>query len=314
MPITRSSLLSGPAAAIYEGHTFFAHDGILVTPALEMETVASDTWGTLDETVSDAWIKIQFTPSAPFPDLAALYPHTQASPGASLFGPADVPLVLIAANGVRLTFSAVAIAQMPDLVLTNRGPVTGAVTFLARGARGLGLTASNRLVTIDTTSVPLPPIGTPQLADDFTITWGAAPWTNLRARDGIRVRFALKTTSVISDANGSLDLTLDELEVEARFTPATPGGPAEADLIAALQLQGANALPGRLLSTEANTLDIAGEHLFVRLPLAQVTSGELAFDATHGRLGELVFRATRAFLDTEAAEPLAMLTEGMPWD
>lgn len=316
MPITRSTLLSGPASATFNGHTFFAHDGILVTPALEIseatDRVDSDAWGALDETVSDALVKIQFTPSAPFADLLALYPYTQANPGLSLFGSTDTPLTLVASNGVRLTFASVAIVQMPDLILTNRGPVAGAVTFLATGARGLGLTSANRLVTIDTASVPLPSRRTPQLADDFVITWGAVPWIDLRARAGVHIRFALKTKPVMSDANAFLDLTLERLEVEARFTPATPDGPAEIDLISALQLQGANALPGRLLSMMANTLDVAGDHLFVRLPLAQVTRGSLAFDAVHGRLGELAFTAGHAWLGTGAPAPLATLTEGMP--
>ncbi len=312
MPITRSTLLAGPASATFNGHTFFAHDGILVTPALELQAVDSDAQGVLDETVSGALVKIQFTPSAPFADLLALFPYTQANPGMSFFGSADTSLTLIASNGVRLTFSAVAVLQMPDLILTNRGPVTGAVTFLAMGARGLGLTTTNRLVTIDTTSVPMPPSGTPQLADDFVVIWGESPWIALRARDGIRVRFAMKTKPVLSDANALLDLTLERLEVEVRFVPATPSGPAEADLVAALQLQGANALPGRLLSASSNTLDVAGEHLFVRLPLAQLTRGEMAFDAIHSRVGELTFVAEQAFLETGAPEPLMVLAEGMP--
>jgi len=167
------------------------------------------------------------------------------------------------------------------------------------------------LVTIDTASPLVASPGTPQLADDFAITWGGSPWVNLRARDGVRIRFALKTKSVLSDANALLDVTLDSLAVEARFAPATPGGPVESDLIAALELQGASALPGRPLSGTAATLDVAGEHLWVRLPLAQLTRGELAFDAVHGRLGELVFAGTRAFLGTGAAA-LVSLTEGMP--
>jgi len=312
MPIIRSTLLSGPASATFNGHTFFAQDGILVTPALEETPVDSDTEGVVDGTVSDVLVKIQFTPSAPFADVTTLYPHAQAAPGTSLFGSADAPLVLIASNGMRLTFAAVAIAQMPDLFLTSRGPATGAVTFLARGARGAGLTAADRWVTVDAAAVPLPSRATPQLADDFTITWGAAPWRNLRARDGVRVRFAMKTRPVRSDANALLDLTLERLEVEARFVPSTPGGPAEADLIAAMQLQGAGSLPGRLLSAAGAALDIAGEHLFVRLPLAQVTRGELVFDAVRPRLGEMVFKAGRAFLEMGVPEPLAVLAEGRP--
>jgi hypothetical protein len=308
MPITRTTLLAGPAAATFGGHTFFARDGILISPALEMGLVNSDANGVIDGSVSGAMVKIQFTLSTPFADLIALYPHLQGTPGASLFGASDLPLVLISANGMRMTFSAVAIVAMPDLFLTARGPVAGAVTFLAIGARSQGVMTSNRLVTIDTAAMPSAPGGTPQLADDFAITWGAAPWANLRARDGVRIQFALTTKPVVSDANALLDLTLERLAVEARFSPASPDGPAEADVVAALQLQGA--LPGRLLSAGAQTLTIAGEHLWVELPLAQLTRAELAFDAVRPRVGELTFVAERALV--EAAEPMATLTEGMP--
>ena len=309
MPITRTTLLGGPAAATFNGHTFFARDGILVTPGLELKAVDSDAQGVLDATASIQPVMIKFTPSAPFADLVSLYPWLEGAPGTSLFGVTDMPLVLVAANGVRLTFAATAIVGMPDLHLTARGLVPGAVTFLALGARALPITAANRVVTIDTASIPVAAAGTPQLTDDFAITWGAAPWVNLRARDGVRIRFAMKTKPVVSDANALLDLTLDRLEVEARFTPATPGGPAESDLIAALHMQGASALPGRSLSATAQTLEIAGDHLWVQLPLAQVVGGSLAFDVTQGRLGELTFVAERALVSA-GAEALLSLTEG----
>jgi hypothetical protein len=307
-------LLGGPAAATFGGHTFFARDGILVTPALEVEAVDSDAQGVLDATASYAPVTIKFTPSALFADLIALYPYLSGTPGTSLFGSADVPLVLVAANGVRLTFSAVAITQMPDLTLTSSGSAAGAVTFLALGARSLPITAANRLVTIDTAEFPALPTTPPQLADDFEITWGgtgSGPWAKLRAMDGVRVRFAMKTRPVMSAANALLDLTLDALAVEARFVPGTPSGPAETDVFAALQVQGA--LPGRLLSEGAQTLDVAGGHLWLSLPLAQLTRGGLEFDAAHPRVGELVFTAGRALLAAEvSAEALATLTEGEP--
>jgi hypothetical protein len=312
MPITRTTLLSGPAAATFSGHTFFANDGILVTPALELDGVDSDSQGVLDETVSSAPVRIMFTPSAPFADLIALYPWAMAAPGTPLFGAADLPLVITAANGVRLTFAAVAIVQMPDLFLTTRGPMAGAVTFLALGARSMGLTTANRFLAVDTASIPLAPGGSPQLADDFVITWGSAPWASRRARDGVRVRFVMPASPVLSDANAVLDLTLDRLEVQASFVPASPNGPAEVDLVDALQLQGVNALPGRSLSATAETLQIAGSHLWVELPLAQLTRGALAFDAVQPRLGELTFVSERAFLGSGNPAALVSLGEGMP--
>lgn len=311
MPVTRTTLLSGPAAATFGGHTFFARDGILVTPALEVDAVDSAAQGVLDATVTGEPVTIKFTPSAPFADLIALYPYIMGTPGMSLFGSADSPLVLVAANGVRLTFSAVAIIQMPDLTLSSSDTTAGAVTFLALGARSLPITAANRLVTIDTADFPALPTTPPQLADDFQITWGSAPWVNLRALDGVKVHFAIKTSPVISAANALLDLTLDSLAVEVRFVPATSGGPVEADVFEALQVQGV--LPGRLLSLGTRTLNVVGEHLWLQLPLAQLTAGPLTFDAVHRRVGELIFTAGRALLGAEdAAEALVTLTEGMP--
>jgi hypothetical protein len=310
MPVIRTTLLSGPAVATFGGHTFFAQSGIVVTPALELGPVDSDAQGVLDATATGAPVTIKFAPSAPFADLRALYPWLDGAPGTSLFGATDSPLVLVASNGVRLTFAAAAIVQMPDLTLSSSGAAAGAVTFLA-----LPITAANRLVTVDTAEFPALPTTTPQLADDFEITWGSAPWVKLQALNGVKIHFAMKTSPVISAANALLDLTLDLLAVTASFTPASAVGSSvkEMDVLGALQLQGADAAPGRLLSTAAQTLDIAGEHLWVRLPLAQLTTGPLTFDAVHPRVGELVFTAGRALLGAEAElVALGSLSEGEP--
>ncbi len=311
MPLRRTTLLSGPATATFGGHTYFAQSGILVTPALELAAVNSDAQGQLDATATAGPVTIKFTPFAPYADLIALYPYLAGAPGTSLFGAADAPLVLVASNGVRLTFSAAAILQMPDLTLGAGGAVAGSVTFVALGARSLPITAANRLVTIDTAAFPALPTTTPQLADDFEITWGLAPWVKLRALEGVKVQFTMTASPVLSAANALLDLTLDALEVEVRFAPGTAGGPAEADVFEALQMEGT--LPGRLLSAGAQTLDVAGEHLWLRLPLAQLTAGPMTFDAVHRRVGELVFTAGRAVLGAEASlAALASLSEGEP--
>lgn len=319
MPITRTTLLSGPALAMYAGHTFVAQKGIVVSPGLELAVVDSDAQGILDATVSTTPVTISFAPSAGFADLLALYPFLDGAAGTSLFGASDSPLVLVAANGVRLTFAAVAIVQMPDLSLGATGPgpggsgTAGVVTFLARGARSLPVTAANRLVTIDTVAAPVFPSVAPQLSDDFSISWGGAPWLELQALDGIALTFAMKTRPVMSAANALLDLTLESLNVTASFTPGSPDGPVEADVLAALQVQGGGATPGRALSQGAFALNIAGEHLYVRMPLAQLTAGPLVFDASKPRVGKLVFTATRVLLGAEPElDGIVSLSEGEP--
>jgi hypothetical protein len=293
MGVTRATLLSGPAVASWNGHVFWARDGILVSPGLELAAISSDAQGVLDASVFGAPVSIRFVPSAPASDLVALYPHLLGAPGTSLFGAADVPLVLTAANGVRLTFAAVALTQMPDLLLGATKAVAGTVSFLALPARGAGVNAANALVVFDTATLPAAPVSSPQLSDDYVLTWGGAPWAGLRGREGFRVRFALKSEPVLSDANALLDLTLAELAVEVTFVPASPNGPAEADALGALQVQGS--LPGRALSDSAQALTILGDSFSLSLPEAQVVRADLEFAAGRGRLGEVMFAAGRAF-------------------
>jgi hypothetical protein len=199
----------------------------------------------------------------------------------------------------------VALTQMPDLLLGARGAAAGTVSFLALGARAAAVTAAGRLVTIDTATMPAEPASSPQLSDDYVLSWGAAPWAALRSRDGFRVRFSLVTTPVLSDANALLDVTLASLAVEVRFVPASPSGPDEAAVMAALELQGV--APGRPLSAGALPLTIAGEALSVTLPEAQLVAGPLEFSAGAGRLGEVVFRAERAVV--ASSTPAAALAE-----
>jgi hypothetical protein len=145
------------------------------------------------------------------------------------------------------------------------------------------------------------------------VAWGASPWVKLKALNGVTVKFAMKARPVMSAANALLDLTLASLFVTASFTPGTPSGPAETDALEALQVAGIYASPSRLLSAGARTLDIGGEHLWVQLPLAQLTEVPLLYDATKPRLGELVFTSTRALMAAEASsDALAGLTEGEP--
>ena len=183
-------------------------------------------------------VTIQFAPTAPFADLLALYPYPEGTPGTSLFGAADAPLVLMAANGVRLTFAAAAIVQMPDLTLTSRGAVAGTVTFLALGARALPVTAANRLVTIDTADVPRGFRPRRRSWRMISRSRGARAVAGVAGAGRREVQFAMKTRPVFSAANALLDLTLESLAVTASFTPGTPAGPVEADVFAALQVQG----------------------------------------------------------------------------
>ena len=297
MTITRTTLVGGPAAAIFGGQTFFAQEGIVISPALELAEVISDANGLLDETVVNAPVTIRLAPSAPAANLAALFPHLAAQAGSSLFGSVDTPLEIIGANGVRLTFPSVAVITMPDLTLGARGPVTGTVTFLALGANGAAAQAADRVVTLDLASMPEVPSGSPLLCDDYTVSWGSAsPWLGLRSRDGVRVAFEMETKPVRSDANALVDLTLEKLTVEVRFAPSTPGGPAEADALAGLVLEGAGSLPGHALSAQAAELVITGTTLSLNVAVAELVRAELVFDAKRPRFGELTFRGTGAEL------------------
>lgn len=294
MGVTRTTLLSGPAAVSYAGHIYWAREGVVVSPALELAAVESDAEGVLDSTVVDSPVTIRFVPSVPARDLVALYPHLDGAVGKSLFGAADVPLVITASNGVRLTFAAVALVQMPDLHLGVDGDGVGTVSFLALPARGSSVNSPGRVVTFDTATLPAMPASSPQLTDDYVLFWGVkAPAPALRSLDGFHVSFSLKTEPVLSDANGVLDVTLVSLAVEVIFMPeARAGGPWDAEALNGFLIA---ADPGHALSASSRMLGLIGDSFSLFLPEAALVRAGVIFSGTADRMTAVVFAAGQGF-------------------
>lgn len=295
MPIDRSTILRGPAIITYNGATFYSKGDITVELGLETFAVDTAAFGKVDERVTDRITKVRFTPDGQFEGLGVLWPYGSAAIGSSIFGATDVPLVIqTIADGKAITFNAAALTKMPDLELGATKTMLGEVEFTCLGTNNEAWTATSNLVSIAAnafadTSFSVAAI----LTQAYTGAWGgASPWSAITTSDGWKVGFSLGLTSVTTDADGMVDMTLESLEVTASCTPL---GITEANLVAALKLQGSGATRGRSLASGSSDLVLTGTGAVITLKGAQLKTGPMQFGRGALRVGELNWIATKTF-------------------
>jgi hypothetical protein len=117
-----------------------------------------------------------------------------------------------------------------------------------------------------------------------------SPWANFRAREGMKVTFNLTLNEDTSDAIGHYDTAFGGLTASVA---GIPQGLTEADMLAAANLQGANAVPGRKLSTGAHDLDIFGDGVFFRLYGANIVKAGQIYGPVKQRIAETGWAASR---------------------
>jgi hypothetical protein len=128
-----------------------------------------------------------------------------------------------------------------------------------------------------------------------------APWAQFDTREGMKVAFALTLSEDTADSIGHYDTAFSGLTVTAS---GLPQGLTEAQMLAAANLQGANAVRGRKLSTGGQNLDIYGDGVFFRLYGANLRKAGQVFSATKQRIPDLEWVATRAVGAGGALNPL----------
>lgn len=305
MPIDRSTILRGPAIVTYNGATFYSKGDITVELGLETFVIDTSAFGKVDERVQDRIARVRFTPDGQFESLGVLWPYGATSIGSSIFGASDTPLVIqTISDGKAITFSAAALTKMPDLELGATKTMLGEIEFTCLGANNEAWTVADNLLAIASnafadTSFSVAAI----LTQAYTGVWGAsAPWNSISTSDGWRVAFNLGLTPVTTDADGVVDMTLESLEVTATCVPL---GITEAQLAAALKLQGSGATRGRSLASGASDLVLTGTGAVITVKGAQLKSGPMQFGRGALRVGELGWIATKTF---SGGSPLPLFT------
>jgi hypothetical protein len=302
MPITRSSILRGPAVVIFGGSTFYSKDDIQLEMSLGTFDVVTSMHGKVDERVSSRVSTIRFTPAGEWEALGVLLPYGSYNIGDSVFGATDVPLVIQTRDGKRLTFSAAAVTKMPDIDLSTGRTLFDQVEFTAIGADNTDWTAATSLITTSSTAFSDTTFASANIkTQPYTAAWGgSSPWSSFQSMDGFKISFDLALSDVETDSDGLVDKTITNLGVRCRCRPM---GITEAQLIAALGLQNTGNSRGRSLNAGSNSMVISGTGVSVTLAGAQMKGGGMQFGTQTPRIGEVEFVATRTF-SSGVANPL----------
>lgn len=216
MPIDRATILKGPGHITFDGATILSDGDIEATMIVETEDVATSSYGPVDARIVDKRIEVTVTPKK-WRDLGKLLPYATHQIGQSLYGAADIPLVMITGDAT-LTVANARVTSLPSLNLRTRGggTILGSMTFT-------GLIANNANPAAAASYYALSGGGNPPtlaLSDIVTDFWsGSWDGTPIRGDEGFQVNFELETAAQVDDETGTYDMRLQSLRAVASVTP-----------------------------------------------------------------------------------------------
>lgn len=291
MAIDRTTILKGPGSVTFDGATL--HDANGITAEIETPTmdVPSSISGSIDTLKTDQTGTVSFTPAGEVSVaiLAALFPHQTPVIGSSIFGAADKPIVVHSLAGTKVTFTAGALTQPPEIILSPVATAFGAATLSAVVGKGKGPDTLAALYAVEAAAYAG---GGPDPAgiggNMYTGTWGTTVIADTAA--GWRVTIELQTSPIVTDSVGTVDMVLEGVTVRASCQPVGLTESALLEMLPASKARGSS-LRG------ANDLVISAPApgLTVTLRNAALLTGPLAWGTSQLRIGEIGFLAHREF-------------------
>lgn len=293
----RSQFIRSPAIVTYGGGTFFMRPTFSVRMIATWKDVMTSMYGKVDKVRTDQVFKIQFLLWGAYENLPILFPSYLLNPiyGASVFGNADVPLVIQARNNDRLTFPNVQLTGVPALFLGVEDDLFAAVVeFTALIANGANPEDAGAYFTIDTNAYN---DGAFSKANYKRVRYtgaytGVAGMGIVTPQKGFRVGWKAAFDSVPQDGRGTVDMSVKEFEGSVKFIPVEP---TMNQIAAQTQLQGTPL--GTLASAAAADFIMSGSNggPVITLKTAHVAESGFAFDLEPLRNGEMTLETIRNF-------------------
>lgn len=144
----------GPAVVSWNGQNYYTESTITLTPDFKLREKVSSYFGITDRRVTDKLFTLGFTPYGEMNN--NLLKYIPFGPGdlGKLVAPAeDVPLIIYAASGEKLSFPAGCISKCPQFLLgTDIGPM-GDMAFAAMGDLSGVDAAADTHYTIETAAI-----------------------------------------------------------------------------------------------------------------------------------------------------------------
>lgn len=263
---------------------------------LDTFEIPSSEFGAIDQRRNNVPISLTFQPVGVInAQLIPIYwPHLSLPIGASLFGADDATCEIFPVDGKEaLTLKAVAITNMPDIIISATKTTLGELTMTSLlGNEASWSDATARYAYFATKNFPSP--GEIDIANIPTmpahVAWGDG-FTDIKTGEGVTFAFNMETNNEECDEDGIFDVTLSNISVSATLSPLTTTVGA---LLTRMGLQGAGVLRG----TSTAGHDLTGQAsriggLKVKLPSARLANLPLNFGMTSRRIGELTFQGFR---------------------
>lgn len=311
MAIDRTTIIRGPATVTFDSQVMYTEDDIILRPILSRFDVGTSAYGKVDERLDDIIYEVTFTPVGKWGYATKLCPHTTPSIGSSIIGATDKNLTINTLAGRLITLNAAAVSKMPDIRFSSSKPLWGPVTFTAVGKNTTAWTDAAKRISdasaafADTSFAPADIV-----TQAYTVAWGSAiPFATLQTEDGVTVSFEMSTQPVKTDLDGTVDMTLEDVQVIVRMIPV---GLSETHILTLLKTQGTGVTRGASLGVlNGEILNISGTGVYFRLYEAVPVEAPFRFGRTALRTGEIAFMGAATFT-TGARTPLFYLGTAAP--
>jgi hypothetical protein len=167
----------GPALVVFNGGSFFSKEDIVVDLSKETKDLPSSAFGSLAKINMGVKATTKFTPVGEFEHLGVLWPYASTPPGTSIFGNADLPLLIqpLDTTQKQVRFWAAGVSKMPDLNFTATDSLIGEVNFKMIGKNNVAVDDAARLFQFEDNAIgALPYDPAALIVQPYLITWLSA--------------------------------------------------------------------------------------------------------------------------------------------
>ena len=307
---TDTTVLRGACAIFFNGAVLYSADKVEVKTTIETFQIPTSHAGPLGQRVKQIKHEISFKPvgAVTATALAALFPHTSCTPGASAMPATPQTVTIWPMNGKeKVQYENGFVSKMPDLLFSAVAPLFETVTIECIGKDNAAWSAADKQLTLSATAAFTDTSFS--LAEVKTVPYAAAlgalsaPWAAIKTRKGFKIssNVPLDEDTFNTDAEGIVDVLYKEgAKLNVKFDPI---GVSVSDLHALLRLQGTGAERGMEIADLVHDLAIDGgvgnvQATFENLQLLTAPS---QFKADLDRVPELDFVSTRTLATGGAA-------------
>jgi len=303
------TIIAGPAIVTWNGNSYYSRAGIKAEFKRETFKITTDADGDIDERMKSQMTEVSFQPAgmcgAASTTMAPYFPYAVSAIGKSIFGPTNLPLVIVTKfggtgnAGQTITYPRGAVTKFPPLRLKATDTLFGDMTFTCLGDPTVQPNGANAWETIASATFADTTFDETQITTDlYVAAYGSSPYNAMGSMAGFEVNLAMATDTINADDFGHVDMILKSLTATAKFAPSNL---TQAQMAALLSYQNTGYIfPGQSLANAGTDLVIAGAGkgarvLSVTIHKAGPKQGGFMYSTGKHRLAAVEFTSKRTW-------------------